>query len=86
VVAFAVPTAAKYVLGLIDQLRDGPRDDSWQAFVNVIASGQYALLSTVWEQACRHLGLEITPSAVLPCTHAIRESYDPLTNRVAWRV
>lgn len=85
-VPFAVPPAAKAVLELVCQLRDGDRDTAWQAFVNVVASGQYAMLSTLWEQVARLLGLEVTQNAVPPSAHAVRESHDPISGRVAWRV
>ncbi len=85
-VPFAVPPAAKAVLELVCQLRDGDRDTAWQGFVNVVTSGRYEMLSTLWEQTARLLGLDVTPNAIPPSAHAVRESHDPLTNRVAWRV
>lgn len=85
-VPFSVPPAAKAVCGLIDQLRDGDRGAAWQGFVNVVASGQYGMLSTLWEQTARLLGLTITKDAIPPSAHAVRESHDPISGRVAWRI
>ena len=83
--AFSVPPAARSVLELVCQLRDGPRDEAWQGFVNVVASGRHEMLSTLWEQVARLLGLEVTLNAVPPTAHAVRESHDPITGKVAWR-
>lgn len=83
---FAVPVAAKELLVLVCQLRDGERDAAWQAFANVVASGQHELLATAWEQAARLLGLTVTgPGEPAPVPHAVRESYCVLSNRCAWR-
>ena len=82
---FSVPPAAKAVMELVCQLRGEQRETAWGIFVNVIASGRYELLSALWEQTTRLLGLEITPTAVPPSARAVRESHDPITGKVAWR-
>lgn len=84
--AFAIPVAAKEVLALLCQLRGVERDHAWTDFQHVTASGDPTLYSPLWTSIVRHLGLVITGEGdPAPVPHAIRESYDPLTNRAAWR-
>jgi len=87
VVAFTVPPAAKAVLDLLCQLRDGPRDDAWGGFVSVIASGRYEMLALLWEGLAKKLDLTITAAHEdKPTPTAIRESVYGIDGRVAWRV
>jgi len=86
-VAFSIPPAAKEVLALLCQLRDGDRDDAWGRFVSVTASSHYENYSALWEHCAGKLGLTITTVGdERPVAHSVRESYDPLTNRAAWRI
>ena len=85
-VPFSVPPAAKAVLELVCQLRDGPRDEAWQGFVNVVASGRHEMLSDLWERVAHMLDLTVTPNAVPPSAPAVRESPCSNTGKVAWRV
>lgn len=86
-IPFSVPPTAKEVLELVCQLRDGDRDDAWGRFVSIVASWHYEDLSALWESCAGKLGLTITRvGEERPVAHAVRVSYDPLTNRAAWRV
>ena len=84
--AFSVPPAAKSVLELLCQLRDGPREDAWSGFVSVIASGRYEMLALLWEGLAKKLDLTITAAHEdKPTPTAIRESACGIDGRVAWR-
>lgn len=80
------PPAAKACLDLLCQLRDGPREDGWRRFITITASWRWDEYAGLWEWCAGRLGLELTPTAVPPTPHAVRESTCPLTNRCAWRV
>ena len=84
--AFSVPPAAKECLALICQLRGAERESSFAGLTAILASANYSLMSALWEGLARQLGLTITDDDKPPQAGARRESCDPLTSRIAWRL